>query len=595
MDSKQNTDNRRLTDQPVYTEAAECQDCFKCVRNCPVKAIRIEDGRATIMPDECVACGECYTVCPVGAKKVRDDLVRARKLLASDRRVVISLAPSYIAEFTDFSPAELIHALHRTGADAVSETALGAQEVSANVALLLREEPKPRLYISSACPTAVEVLQKYHPEYGRYVTDFCSPVLAHCRMLKREYGDDTGVIFIGPCIGKKRESDKYPDILDIALTYDELRRLFELEEITPKNIKLDSQTDRFQPRAAEEGSLYPVDGGMIAGIKADCLVNDAQFMSLSGIRSLPNSLEGLEPDNLDRPLFLELLACEGGCVNGPLMTSKGATVKKRITVISNSPYEENKIPRRPAIEIRINTGEQEVQAPAFSEREIAEALRQVGKNQPEDELNCGTCGYDNCRAFATALLQGKAEVSMCVSYMRKLAQKKANALVNTMPSGVVMVDADFKIVECNRKFATLAGEDAETIYETHPGMEGALLERVVPFHPLFKNVLSSGEAPIERDVRYSGRILHITVFNIEKHKLIGGIVQDVTEPNVRKEEVIARAREVIRKNLQTVQQVASLLGENAADNEVVLNSIIDSFTPRLENGKEPSDQNDTSA
>jgi len=577
--------------QPVYTEAAECQDCFKCVRNCPVKAIRLEDGRAKVMAEECVACGECYIVCPVGAKRVRDDLGRVQSLLDSDRRVVVSLAPSYVAEFTDISTEQLLHAVRSLGVEAVSETALGAQEVSANVAQVFREKQEPQLYISSACPTAVEVLRKYHPQLGRYVTDFCSPVLAHCRMLRRHYGEDTEIVFIGPCIGKKREADRHPELLNTALTYDELRRLFELRNVKPHITSPPNDVEGFQPEPSEEGALYPVDGGMIAGIKANCTVSEAQFMAVSGIRSIPGALEGLDADTLTQPVFVELLACEGGCINGPLMATRNGTVAKRMAVINGTKYEQEKIPRQPAVDVYVHDAEKEIKPPAFTEDQILEALQQVGKTRREDELNCGGCGYDNCRAFATALLQDKAEVSMCVSYMRQLAQKKANALINTMPSGVVMVDAQHQIVECNKRFATLIGEDAESVYAACPGMEGALLQRVVPFCQLFENVLATGNAPVERDIKHEGRILHVTIFNIETHKLVGAILQDVTEPNVQKEQVIARARDVIHRNLETVQQVASLLGENAAENEVMLNSIIESFSPELEDKENSKSQN----
>ena len=570
---------RFQTEHPVYTEANECQDCFKCVRHCPVKAIRLADGSASVIPEACVACGECVSVCPVGAKRVRDDLERVQALLDGNRRVLVSLAPSFPAEFRDLTTEQLIRALRRLGVEAVSETALGAQQVSANVAALLREQPEPRLHISSACPAAVEVLRKYHPDLGRYVTGFMSPLLAHCRMLRQKYGEDVAIVFVGPCIGKKREADRHPELLDVALTFGETRRLFELRRVDPHLLRPDPRSDRFAPEQAEEGALYPVDGGMIAGIKANCSVSEATFMAVSGIRSIPAALEGLDPDNLAAPLFLELLACEGGCVNGPLMASRTGTVAKRLAVINRARYERAKIPRQATIDVRVRDPEPVIVPPSFGSDQIRRALQQVGKTQPEDELNCGGCGYDDCRAFAVALLQGKAEPPMCVSHMRKLAQKKANALINTMPSGVVMVDSRRKIVECNRRFAALMGPEAETIYDALPGMEGALIRRVAPFHQLFETVLDGGTRYVERDVRHENRFLHVTAFNIEAGQLAGAIVQDVTEPNVQREQVIARAQEVMRRNLETVQQIASLLGENAAESEVVLNSIIESVCP----------------
>ncbi|MFW5802871.1 MAG: [Fe-Fe] hydrogenase large subunit C-terminal domain-containing protein [Verrucomicrobiota bacterium] len=579
-----------LKRQPVYTEETECQDCFKCVRSCPVKAIRVESGSAVVMPEECVACGECVSICPVGAKRVRDDLARAQRLLDSGRRVIVSLAPSYLAEFADLTAMKLVRSLRRLGFDSVSETALGAQQVSANVAAHLREHPEPRLYISSACPTAVEMLRKYHPELGRCVTDLLSPMLAHCRMLRQQYGDDIGIVFIGPCVGKKREADRHPELLDAALTFQELRRLFELRGITPHAYSLDAEADRFIPEAAEEGALYPVDGGMIAGIKTNCSVNDAHFMAVSGLQAIPASLTGLDQATLSRPVFVELLACSGGCVNGPLMQSRHGTVAKRLTIIENARYPAEAIPRAPLVDASVHDHDGAVRVPDFSDSQLVDALRQVGKTRPEDELNCGGCGYDNCREFARALLQDKAEPSMCVSYMRKLAQKKANALINTMPSGVVMVDGDGRVVECNEKFAALMGEETLSVYQAKPGLEGALIERVIPFHSLFETVLTTDQALLDHDIRHAGRVLTVSIFSVEPHKLVGGIVQDVTEPAVQKEQVISRARDVIRNNLHTVQQIASLLGENAAESEVVLNSIIESFSPGMDRNQSEPDK-----
>jgi hypothetical protein len=210
---------------------------------------------------------------------------------------------------------------------------------------------------------------------------------------------------------------------------------------------------------------------------------------------------------------------------------------------------------------------------------VREALRQVGKFSAEDELNCGGCGYDSCREFGVALIDHKAERSMCVTYMRKLALKKANALIQKMPSAVVIVNESLRIVETNSAFNNLFCRDQANGNSEPLAVEGVLLSELTPFAGLFHGVMKSGEDILERDIRWQNTILHATIFTIEKHCVVGGIIQDITEPAVRKEQVIRKAREVIQRSLETTQKIACLLGENAAEGEITLNSIIESFTP----------------
>ena len=193
----------------IYTKKRECQDCHKCIRECPVKAIRVQDGYARVVPELCIMCGNCVLACPSSAKYVRDDLPSAKELIASGRKVIASLAPSFVAQFPGVRPGQLIHALKELGFSAVSETALGAQQVSASVFNLMRSEPK-QIWISSACPVVVDFVSKYHPECQPHVSQLLSPLLTHCKMLRMHYGDDIAIVFIGPCIAKKKEAEAAP-------------------------------------------------------------------------------------------------------------------------------------------------------------------------------------------------------------------------------------------------------------------------------------------------------------------------------------------------------------------------------------------------
>ena len=559
---------------PIYTEKAECQDCYKCVRSCSSKAIKVENGSASVLQEMCVMCGRCVQVCPAGAKKVRNDIGRVKRLLTIKERVVVSLAPSYMSEF-NASPAQMINALKKLGFWGVSETALGAQEVSAHVARQLREKTN-QLLISSACPTVVQYIKKYYPQYSDNITTLHSPLLAHATMLKSIYGPDISVVFVGPCIAKKYEADTFSDLVDIAITFKNLQSWFQEEAIIPAKL-VPGKDDVFIPEAAHEGGLYPVDGGMLAGIKANCSVHDAHFMSFSGLDIIKKALANLE--QTDKNLFIEMLACEGGCINGPQASVQGATISKRFRVVDHVSYPDQDIPRQPGYDI---TNEQRVtclETTEYDEFLVREALLMAGKISAEDELNCGGCGYDTCREFAIAMLDGKAEPDMCVSFMRKRAHKTANALLSSIPSGVVIVDRDLRIIECNQNFAKLMGGDSELIYDARPGMEGANLQKLVPFASFFRQVLEGSVEKRNKNIRYQNRILNVTLFTIEPGRTAGGIIQDITAPAMQKEQIIERARKVIENHLSTVQQIAFLLGENASENEVILESIIESFSP----------------
>ncbi len=556
----------------IYTQQRECQDCHKCIRECPVKAIRVEDGYARVVPELCIMCGNCVLACPNSAKRVRDDLPGVKSLLTSGRKVFVSLAPSFVAQYSGIRPAQVIHALKKLGFHVVSETALGAQQVSASVHSLMIGEPK-QIWISSACPVVVDFIVKYHPECQPHVFGVLSPLLTHCKMLRAHYGEDIATVFIGPCIAKKMEAEQHPELLDAVLTFEDLDQWLLDEDIRLEEIA-ESEEDRFQPEDAEEGALYPIDGGMVPGIAGNTEVNTSQFMSFSGLANVEQALKGISEWKPEHNIFFELTACAGSCVNGPKAARNTSVAKRRFDIVHYA-KPASEFPRKVALGIEGNYAASPVARNDYSELQMQDALRAVGKHSVEDELNCGGCGYDSCRDFARALIARNAERMMCATYTRKLAQKKANALLQKMPSAVVIVDEDLKIIECNANFVHLFATGDEQAKD----LEGSALDAVIPFSYLFNRVLESGEDIVGHDIRYQRSILNTTVFAIEPHSVMCGLFQDITKPIFQKEQIIGRAREVIQKNLNTVQQIAYLLGENAADSEIILNSIVRSFSP----------------
>jgi iron only hydrogenase large subunit-like protein len=557
---------------PIYTKERECQDCHKCIRECPVKAIRVEDGYARVVPQLCIMCGNCVLVCPSSAKRVRDDLPSAKALMTSGRKVIASLAPSFVAQYAEVRPAQLIHALKKLGFYAVSETALGAQQVSASIHSMMHSEPK-KIWISSACPVVVDFIGKYHPECQPHIYGVLSPLLTHCKMLRARYGDEIAIVFIGPCIAKKTEAEQHPELLDTVLTFEDLDNWLIEKDIVLTKIA-DTSADRFQPDEAEEGALYPIDGGMVPVTDGKSEVNSSQYMAFSGLANVEQALKGIAEWKPEHNIFFELTACSGSCVNGPKAARNTSVARRRYEILHYA-KPAGEFPRKLSLGIDRQYTASPVARNEYSEQQLQEALRTVGKYSAEDELNCGGCGYDSCRDFAHALIAKNAERMMCATYTRKLAQKKANALLQKMPSAVVIVNEDLKIIESNLNFAHLfADQDVETA-----SLEGSALDAVIPFAHLFRRVLDSGEDIVGHDIRYHRSILNTSIFTIEPHSVLCGIFQDITKPIFQKEQIIGRAREVIQKNLKTVQQIAYLLGENAADSEIILNSIVRSFSP----------------
>lgn len=559
-------------EHPLFTIKNNCQDCYKCVRQCPVKAIKIEDDSAQIVPELCVACGRCYKVCPVRAKQDRDDVPRAKNMLAAGEKVYISLAPSWIAEFDNVTKEQLLTAIEKLGFAGVSETALGAEEVSAHLADFLTDKHEG-VYLSTACPAFVEYINKYNPKLTANLTPVLSPLLSHCKYLRRKLGDDIKIVFVGPCIAKKFEADRHADLLNLSISFRDLRRWFREAGINYHNIEPREGID-FVCSRAEEGRYYPIEGGMIETIKPYGKTNHVYMMQLTGLTNIARELESIQKANPQKPVFIECLACEGGCVNGPCTRNLKSGFEKRAKVLGDVVVSHKAGHRHPTEDISIQYQQNPVATSEYDETQIRRVLAMLGKYTIEDEINCNACGYDNCRNFARAILDGKAEVSMCVSHIKQQAQRKANALLKCIPSPIVIVNARLSILEYNEQFVEAFWNDEEhaDIYDKS-NLIGANLRDFISFTNLFSASLELGEDVKRENARHDGKVYDVMVFNIEQKQVVGGVIEDVTKVEIKREKIAEKAKEVIDKNLATVQQIACTLGEHMAETEVLLRSI----------------------
>ena len=568
---------------PVYTLKNECNDCYKCIRDCHVKAIRIQGGSASVINDKCLACGHCVTICPVGAKKVRNDIDKVKTLLLTGKKVYVSLAPSWAGVY-NYSKEKMIAALKKLGFAGVSETALGAQEVSIQTAKMLNKAGAG-LYISSACPVIDDYIRMYKPNFANCITPIASPALTHASLLKEAFGEDISVVFIGPCIAKKNEADRRPELLSVALTFDELNYWLKEEFIDVE--KLDINEDcKFVPESAYEGALYPLEGGMNETIKRVGIDNDdVTFIGVSSLEAFDKSLQNVRPEKITNKIFVEALGCAGGCINGPCLSSDKSRILITSDIYANTQYRDD-IPKEPKKVVYEDYLPSPVEKVEFSIEQVSKALKKISKHKEEDELNCGGCGYGSCREFVNALIAGNAETSMCVSYMRKIAVRNAAAMLRCMPSAVVIVDSNMEIVEANDSFEQMfLGDMYEIFASRQDGLTGASLDRIVSFSDLFKSALLTGKDIHQEHYALDDKIYDINIFTIEDNELVGAVISDVTKSEIDRSKIAKKAREVITKNIATVQEIASLLGEHMVETEMLLNSIAEGYDSSVSEDK----------
>jgi PAS domain S-box-containing protein len=556
---------------------ANCKNCYKCVRSCPVKAIKIKAGQAEVVEERCVLCGICLIQCPQDAKVIRDDLVKVKQLLDSKHTVAASIAPSYPAAFDVDSPQQFFGLLKRLGFDRVEETSVGAEVLSREYARMQQNGSNGPI-ITTACPVVKNLIEKYHPKLLNNLAPLVSPMIAHARMLKQRYGEDTKVVFIGPCIAKKDEAE---DVcvcgdVDAVLTFEELKAWVEVAGIDIKDVE-ELQQDGLYPDVARN---YPLPGGLLktANIRDDMLSIDV--LVVDGINQCIDLLGAIERGEINAR-FVEALACEGGCIAGPVMSSEEPVFKRRQQLLKfTAKNRRQRSTKRNdcLMEVDLTRGftAKVFRASKPGEKTVREILRAIGKTSPEKELNCGACGYPSCRDKAVAVYQGMAELDMCIPYMRTKAESLANLIIDSTPNGVILVDGELKIQELNRAAEKIFGVSREQV-------KGKPL-RTIMDDVDFVSVLKSHRDIVGKKVHYPQYSLTTlqTICYIEEHDLVMAIIIDITKQEKQekelqkvREETLNKAQEVINKQMRVAQEIAGLLGETTAESKVLLSKLMD--------------------
>lgn len=545
-----------------------CKNCYKCIRHCPVKSIRFSGNQAYIIGNECIMCGQCFVVCPQDAKQIVSEMEKVKMLLQSGGPVVVSLAPSFVANYDGVGIESMREALKKLGFSDVEETAVGATIVKREYDRMLSEETRD-IIISSCCHSVNLLIQKYFPSLLPYLADVMSPMQAHCSDIKKRISD-AKTVFIGPCVAKKDEAQHYEGIVDAVLTFDELTAWLKSDKIELE-----------QKKESNENSLarfFPTTGGILKTMVKEN--PKYSYLAIDGTENCIAALKDIEAGNLHR-CFIEMSACVGSCVGGPVMEKfHRSPVKDYIAVSDYAGKKDFDVKQPAAREIEKHFEAIDLRAIKPTEAEITETLRQMGKMKPSDELNCGTCGYNTCREKAIAILQGKAEISMCLPYLKDKAENFSDTIARNTPNGLVVLNEKMEVQQVNSA--------ALKIFNLRSAGDilGDQVIRVLDPTD-FVTVLNKGR--VIRDKReylaeYEKYVEKTIVYDKEYH-LILGIFRDVTEEETqreRKEEIskqtIEIADNVVDRQMRIVQEIASLLGETAAETKIALTKLKESIT-----------------
>ncbi len=547
---------------------SNCKNCYKCIRHCPVKSIRFSGNQAHIIGNECILCGQCFVVCPQNAKEIAGEVEKTKVLIQSGNPVIVSLAPSFIANYDGVGINAMREALQTLGFYDVEETAIGATIVKNEYERILREEEKDVL-ISSCCHSINLLIQKYFPSELKYLADVVSPMQAHCMDIKKRI-PNAKTVFIGPCVAKKDEAEHYDGIVDAVLTFEELT-----EWLKSESVELKQEIDTIKNSRAR---FFPTTGGILKTMEQG--INGYTYMAIDGVENCMAALRDIENGKIHK-CFIEMSSCTGSCIGGPVMEKYHRSPIRDYVAVANYAGTEDFDVLQPNIdETHKDFTYIEHRLLPPSELEITNVLRRMGKANETDRLNCGSCGYNTCREKAIAICQGKAEYSMCLPFLKDKAESFSDTIVKNTPNGLIVLNEDLEVQQIN---------DAARAIMNIRNASDILGDQVIRIldPTAFIHVLHRGDEIRNQRIflaEYNRYVEQTIVHDKDSHLLIG-IIRDVTDEQKAKErkenldrKTVEVADKVVEKQMRIVQEIASLLGETAAETKIALSKLKESIS-----------------
>ena len=551
----------------ITLKKSNCKNCYKCIRHCPVKSIRFSGNQAYIINNECIMCGQCFVVCPQNAKQIVDESEKVKVLLQSGDPVVVSMAPSFIANYEGVGIAPMRDALKKLGFYDVEETAVGATIVKKEYDRMVNEEQQD-IIITSCCHSVNLLIQKHFPAELPYLADVLSPMQAHCKDIKRRI-PNAKTVFIGPCVAKKDEAQRYDGIVDAVLTFDELTAWLKAEHIELER--------RFEPNDNSRARFFPTTGGILKTM--EMANSNYTYMAIDGTDNCIAALKDIESGKIHR-CFIEMSACSGSCVGGPVMEKfHRSPIQDYQAVAQFAGKHDFPINQPDPLLLQKSFSEIPRTLRQPSESEIRETLHQMGKIKPADELNCGSCGYDTCREKAIAICQGKAEISMCLPYLKDRAENFTDTISRNSPNGLIVLNEKLEVQQINkaalkilniRLASDILGDQVVRVLDPADFLQVLQTMQNIHDKPMY---LAEYEKYVEETVVYD-----------REYRVLVCILRDVTEEETQREkkESISRqtveiADRVVDKQMRIVQEIASLLGETAAETKIALSKLKESI------------------
>lgn len=560
---------------------ASCKNCYKCLRSCPVKAIRFKNQQAEIVEERCIGCGHCLEVCPQNAREIVSDLEKVKALIASGKSIIASIAPSFPGYF-NIEEGKIVAVLKKLGFKFIEETAVGAELVSHFYSEYVKNN-KNTNYITTCCPSANYLVEKYFPELVSYMIPAVSPMIVHGQILKNTYGKESFVVFIGPCAAKKIEAEglKNNKSIDAVLTFEEINKWILDSKIDIEELKV----EEIDKSAEKRGESYPVVGGIIEAVKDELEKKQLQGISVSGTEECISILKSMKNGTL-KSVFVEISVCKGSCIGGTNMINNQQDyyekfqkvknyIKKRENDSKDRNFHENTF-KALTNHINLNRSfiDKSVGIVDVNEEEIIRILREMGKFEPKDELNCGVCGYNTCREKAKAIYEGMAETDMCLHFMRSKAERLTNVIFENTASSIILIDGDLNVKEINPAAQEVFMVEAENI-------KGKPIAKLINDED-FRKVKETGNSIIGKKVEYPqyNAIFIENIVYLPKQNIVLASMINIIEKEKNKKELIRvkentlnAAQEVIEKQMRVAQEIAGLLGETTAETKVILNKL----------------------